>query len=53
MVGAPLSNKAPRMGSAPLAAFLKNSLLDWSSSLFLSFSIFPMLKIAAHSPNAA
>lgn len=29
-----------KMGNAPFAAFLKNSLLDCSSSFFLFFSIF-------------
>ena len=31
---------AHRRGSAPLAALLKNSRRDWSSSFFLFFSIF-------------
>jgi hypothetical protein len=29
----------PKIGNAPLAAFLKNSLLDWSSSFFSFFFI--------------
>lgn len=30
---------APKIGNAPLAAFLKNSLRDWSLSFFLIFFI--------------
>ena len=29
----------PKIGKAPLAAFLKNSLLDWSPSFFSFFFI--------------
>jgi len=42
-----------RMGKAPLAAFLKNSRLDWSSSSFLLFSIYIGLKDAYELPNSA
>ena len=44
---------APRIGSAPFAAFLKNSLLDWSSSFFLFFITFEVLKDAYELPSSA
>ena len=39
MFGALANATAAKIGSAPFAAFLKNSLLDWSSSFLLFFSI--------------
>ena len=37
--GALANATAAKIGSAPFAAFLKNSLLDWSSSFLFSFPI--------------
>jgi len=45
IVGALANMMAPRIGSAPLAAFLKNSRRDWSSSFLFSFFI---LKSVVH-----
>lgn len=44
MAGAPASTTAARIGSAPLAAFLKNSRRDWSSSFFIFLSIVKQLR---------
>ena len=52
MVGTFANTIAPKIGSTPFAAFLKNSLLDWSSSFFLFFfMMFEVLKDAYEAPK--
>lgn len=53
IAGALVSIIAPKMGRALLAAFLKNSLRDWSSALFLLFFITLEVKNAYELPNSA
>jgi len=53
MEGEFASTIAPKMGSAPLAAFLKNSRRDWSSSFFPFFFITLEVKDAYELPNSA
>lgn len=48
MAGVSAKTMAPRMGNVPLAAFLKNSRRDWSSSLF--FFSFIGIEVNAYRP---